>query len=81
MAGRREKGTGSIFFVNDTKTWVAEINWTDKKGEKRVKRFTSKKKNGKTIVKDKMQQFQRQLVIQTESADGLDVTFRKYAEY
>lgn len=73
---RKSNGEGSIFFDAKGNKWVAEIQWTDKNGKKHRKKFSGQKK---TIVKNKLDEFKRQLIISQGDIEKSDITFEEFA--
>lgn len=73
---RKSNGTGSIYFDAKGNKWVAEIQWTDKNSEKHRKKFSGQKK---TIVKNKLDEFKRQLIISQGDIEKSDITFEEFA--
>ena len=53
---RNSNGSGSIYFDEKRNKWYAEIQWSDKNGEKHRKKFSGQKK---TIVKNKLDEFKK----------------------
>lgn len=76
-SGRKENGSGSIYFDNGKNKWFAEIRWKDKSGEIHRKRFSDKKQ---TVVKFKLENFKRQLIISDGNIKNSDVTFKEFSE-
>lgn len=75
--GRRENGSGSIYFDKNQNKWFAEIRWRDKAGNNHRKRFSGKKQ---IVVKSKLEDFKRQLVLACGDIDSSDITFQEFSE-
>lgn len=75
---RKSNGSGSIYFDEKKGKWYAEIQWCDKNGEKHRKKFSSSKK---TIVKNKLEEFKRQLTISRGNLSSDDIIFQEFANY
>lgn len=76
MSKRRTNGEGTIYFVEKTQLWRADITWTDISGNKQRKSFKGKKQ---ADVKSKLAEFKKQML-----TNGVDVaadsrTFRQFA--
>lgn len=76
--GRKSNGSGSIFYDEKGEKWVAEIQWSDKSGKKNVKKFSGKKQS---IVKNKLEDFKKQLLISNGNMKQNDVTFKEFGDY
>ncbi len=75
---RNANGNGTIYYEEKYKRYRAEIHWLDNKGVMHCKKFTSSKQ---TEVKNKLDEFRRQLILQTGEISGSDITFKEYAEH
>lgn len=76
-AGRKANGEGSIYYDAKRKRWVAEILWYDRGGKEHVKKFSSGKQ---IVVKTKLNEFKRQLLINQGDVDKAEVTFEEFAK-
>lgn len=77
MGGKRNSnGSGSIFFDASRDCWRAQIQWTDKGGNKHIKKFTAKKKNE---VKNKLDEFRRQLLFASGNFSNSSISFEEFA--
>lgn len=74
---RTTNGSGSIFYDDKRNRWCAEIQWSDKNGEKHRKKFAG---NKKSAVKNKLEDFKRQLLIANGDIDNDDILFKEYAD-
>ena len=74
---RNSNGNGSIYYDEARKRWRAQIKWTDKAGEKHVKKFVGAKK---TEVKGRLDEFRRQLLISSGEISTGSVSFQEFAE-
>ena len=74
---RNPNGSGSVFYDSARGKWRAQIQWTDKAGEKHVKKFVGAKK---TEVKNRLDEFRRQLLISNGDISNGSVSFQDYAE-
>lgn len=75
---RKSNRSGSIYFEEKSKRWRAEIQWNDKNGETHRKSFSSQKK---TVVKNKLDAFRKELLITDGNIKSKDITFEDYSEY
>ena len=76
---RKSNGSGSIYFDEKRERWCAEIQWSDNNGQKHRKKFSGAKK---TIVKNKLDEFKRELTIANGNlSTDSDVTFQEFAKY
>ena len=78
MANRKQKGDGSIYFSEAAQRWIGEIRWTDNNGKKCRKVFKGTKQ---TTVKNKLNEFKRQLIVSPEQAAGNDKSFQEFADW
>jgi len=77
MGGKRNSnGSGSIFFDEARGNWRAQIQWTDKNGNKHIKKFTGKKKNE---VKNRLEEFRKQLLISNGTFSNSSISFEEFA--
>ncbi|MGN0115136.1 MAG: tyrosine-type recombinase/integrase [Acutalibacteraceae bacterium] len=74
---RRTNGDGTIYFSESRNRWYAEIMWTDKTGKRNVKKFSSTKQN---VVKNKLNEFRKKLLITGGNIDGSKVLFYEFAD-
>lgn len=74
---RNPNGNGSIFYDKSRQKWRAQIQWTDKAGEKHIKKFVGAKK---TEVKNRLDEFRRQLLISNGNIANGSVSFQEFAE-
>lgn len=74
---RNSNGNGSIFYDEARKRWRAQIQWTDKAGERHNKKFVGAKKSE---VKNRLDEFRRQLLISNGNISNGNVTFQEFAE-
>ena len=77
-ATKRSNGEGTIYFDEKQKTWRAEIRWIDSCGNSHRKTWGDKKK---TIVKAKLDEFKKQLLLNNGKFNPNEVTFKEFAEY
>lgn len=75
---RNSNGNGSIYYDNKREKWLAEIQWTDRNGNRQRKKFSGSKK---IIVKNKLEEFKRQMIFTKGNIEKSDVTFREFSEY
>lgn len=75
---RKSNGSGSIYFDEKWNKWYAEIQWSDKSGERHRKKFSGIKQ---TVVKNKLEEFKKQLIIANGNMAQTDVTFKEFADY
>lgn len=76
---RKSNGAGSIYYDEKRNKWCAEIQWSDSNGNKHRKKFSGQKK---TIVKNKLEAFKRELIISNGNmTSNNDITFQEFAEY
>ena len=75
---RNSNGNGSIYYDESRKRWRAQIKWTDKAGEKHVKKFVGSKK---TEVKSRLDEFRRQLLISNGEISTGNVSFQEFANH
>lgn len=73
---RRENRSGSIYYNEKTDRWFGEIQWTDKNGTTRRKKFSSAKR---ITVKNKLDDFKKKLAIEGGNFDGDNVLFEDFA--
>ena len=73
---RKSNGEGSIYFDEKLQTWRAEIQWVDPAGKTYRKSFKSKKQ---TVVKSKLAEFKKQLLLNNGNFNPNEVTFREFA--
>lgn len=73
---RKSNGDGSIYYDEKNSKYYAEIKWTDRNGEKHRKKFSNARKN---VVKNKLEEFKRQLLISSGNLSATDVTFEEFA--
>ena len=73
---RKSKGNGSIYHDEKNNKYYAEIKWTDKNGEKHRKKFSNARKN---IVKNKLEEFKKQLLILDGDLSTSDIAFEDFA--
>lgn len=74
---RNPNGNGSIFYDKSRQKWRAQIQWTDKAGEKHIKKFVGAKK---TEVKNRLDEFRRQLLLSNGNIANGSVSFQEFAE-
>ena len=77
VKGRNSNGSGSIYFNESRGKWYAEIQWMDKNGEKHRKKFSDSKK---TVVKNKLEEFKRKLIVSNGDVSTSTITFQEYAD-
>ena len=80
MGGKRTKkdnGSGTIYYVEKTKKWRAEIQWTDATGKRQRKTFTSTKK---AVVRSKLDEFKKQLLLNNGNLRNNTVTLEEFAK-
>ena len=77
-ATKRSNGEGTIYFDEKQKTWRAEIRWIDSCGNSHRKTWGDKKK---TILKAKLDEFKKQLLLNNGNFNPNEVTFKEFAEY
>ena len=75
---RSSNGTGTIYYEERYKRYRAEICWTDSKGEQHRKKFSGAKQ---IEVKNKLEAFKRQLILQSGDISDSDITFEEYSKY
>ena len=76
--GRKSDGEGTIYFDTKEGRWHSEIQWSDKRGEKHRKKFSGKKK---TIVKNKLEGFKKQLLITEGDIKKNDISFEDFSNH
>lgn len=76
--GRKSDGEGTIYFDAKEGRWHSEIQWSDKRGEKHRKKFSGKKK---TIVKNKLEEFKKQLLITEGDIKKNDISFEDFSNH
>ena len=76
-AKRNSNGSGSIFYDESRGRWRAQIQWTDKSGEKHIKKFVGAKKSE---VKSRLENFKRQLIISSGNISSSSVSFQEFAD-
>lgn len=74
---RTSNGEGSVYYSDTKKKWFGDIMWTDSAGQRHRKSFSGKKQ---AIVKEKMDAFKRELLMQTDSPANDSITFKDYCE-
>lgn len=77
ISNRERNGNGTIYFDDDKDRWISEIRWTDKNGSKHRKKFTDKKKS---LAKSKLDEFRKQLLLNSNDIADDDVIFQEYAD-
>ena len=75
-AKRNANGNGSIFFDESRGKWRAQIQWTDRNGERHIKKFVGAKK---TEVKNRLDEFKKQLLISSGDFSNGSVSFQDFA--
>lgn len=78
MARKKGCGNGSIYFDEQKKRWISQIQWTDKRGEKHRKTFSDVKK---TVVKNKLDEFRKNLLLASGNIHEDEVSFEEYSKY
>ena len=74
---RNPNGSGSVYYDEKRTKWVGEVQWTDKQGIRRRKKFSGQKK---TIVKNKLDDFKRQIILSSDELIASDITFQEFAD-
>lgn len=74
---RKSNRNGTIYYDNSRNRWISEIHWTDRNGEFRRKRFSGKKQ---IEVKNKIEEFKKQLIISNGNIEKMDLTLQEFAE-
>lgn len=74
---KRANGEGTIYFSEREQQWWAEITWIDADGNKRRKKWKSKKQSE---VKAKLAEFKKQLLLNGTEVATEDRTFREFAD-
>lgn len=74
---KRANGEGTIYFSEREQRWWAEITWIDADGNKRRKKWKSKKQSE---VKAKLAEFKKQLLLNGTEVATEDRTFREFAD-
>lgn len=74
---RERNGNGSIYYDDKRDRWIAEIQWTDKNDTKHRKKFADKKKSA---VKSRLDDFRKQLLLNSSDIADDDVIFQEYAD-
>ncbi len=75
-AARKDNGSGTIYYIESQGRWKAEIHWTDAKGEVQRKTFSSVKK---TEVKNKLEEFKKQLILKSGNIPKGSISFEEFA--
>ena len=78
MAQRNDNGNGTIYYDKQKKRWVARIQWSDKRGEKHRKSFSDAKKSA---VRNKLDEFRKQLLLASGNISEDEVSFEEYSKY
>ena len=74
---KRANGEGTVYFSEKEQRWWAEITWIDADGNKRRKKWKSKKQSE---VKVKLAEFKKQLLLNGTEVAIEDRTFREFAD-
>jgi integrase len=74
---KRSNREGTIYYVEKQQRWRAEITWFDNAGNKRKKSWTSQKKSE---VKESLDKFKKQLLINGTEFTVENRTFRQFSE-
>ncbi len=75
---RRDAHTGSCYYSDSQKSWVADFHWTDSKGENHRKVFKGKSEN---VVRTKMDDFSKSLMNSLDNPSYFSSVFSEYAEH
>lgn len=75
---KKQNREGTIYFDEKSGSWRGEISWVDRNGELRRKSFKSKKQ---IVVKAKLNDFKKQLLLDEAKCDPEKTTFEEYATY
>ena len=73
---KRDNGEGTIYFDERREIWNAEIHWTDKTGQKRAKKFSSKTK---AKVRKKLLDFKKTIFANDGIGDSSEISFEEFA--
>ena len=74
MPKRNTKGEGSVYKDEKSNKWIAQLRWTDKKGEKHKKTFKRKRK---TEAQAALNDFKKKTEIKIEVINKLDYNEEK----
>lgn len=74
---KRSNGEGSVFYDKGRDRWIAELSWSDRNGTQHTKRFTAQKQ---VVVKTKLSEFRRELLLSQGRVDEANPTFEEYAK-
>ena len=75
---RKSIGEGSIYYDSKLQTWRAEIQWVDHNGLSHRKSWKGKKQ---TTIKNKMNDFKKQLHFSNGNFNPNEVTFEEFATH
>ncbi len=75
---RNSNGEGSVYYDKTLKRYRALIRWTDKNGVKHKKEWKDKKQS---VVKNKLNEFKRQLLLAQGDIRNEAVTFGEFSQY
>lgn len=75
---KKQNREGTIYFDEKNDSWRGEISWVDKSGELHRKSFKSKKQS---VVRAKLNEFKRQLLLDEGKCDPERITFQEYADH
>ncbi len=80
MGGKKAKkdnGSGTIYYIESQGRWKAELRWIDSGGKLQRKTFSSTKK---TVVKNKLEEFKKQLLLNNGNISKGSVSFEEFAD-
>ena len=77
IAVRKDNGQGSMYFDEGKGYWYAEIQWQDSSGTRKRKKFSGK---SKTVVKKKLDEFKKQLLLSGPDVCKKTVTLQQFAD-
>lgn len=75
---KRDKLTGTCYYSENEKRWVAEFRWKDSKGQVHRKVFRNKSEN---VVRSQMEDFGRSLQINLDNPFYFSAILKDYAEH
>ncbi len=77
MAVRKDNGQGFMYYDEGKGYWYAEIQWRDSSDAKRRKKFSGKMKS---VVKKKLEEFKKELLLTGPDLGKRSITFQDFAE-
>ncbi len=74
---KKENGSGTIYYVESQGRWKAEMRWLDSRGIMQRRTFSATKKS---VVKNKLNEFKKQLLLSNGNISKGAITFEEFAE-